>query len=829
MYSILAYQGMDCRRASIPWLLFVSVLVLGFIRVANAGPQMIVRPMKIVETLSPGESFRTSMTIENSSADHRHSGTTVVGLAKDKQEGKWVVLDQNTSDSENANLERAMSCGDWISLGKKVIHESNVEAPQTTSVDVTIQIPADAGGTYWAAIKVSLVPSGSHMPVRYEYIVPVMLEVKGGDAFLDVAELIHGWQANYGRIHNLRYKLSDTAVASEGSEERQPRPNSREVIRSGECFLVRRSVYPWVGQNKRAEEIDSYDGMVRKTYTSFNRRGKIQARAYSGVSRMGIYLGRAGLLPSLTDKDIERWLSRDSIRVLPKLQFVAGQWCHVIEVGDNGNADAERYWIAQDKGMLLMRYWSPGHHREIQRIASVQTDMGEIWYPKEATRELVSQDGKRRSLDKLTVDYFEPHIKVDQNVFEIEFPIGTRINDEIRGIQYKKETFARDRDWKSEEKLRATKQRVNNRKAESIRKGLYKKQAPSLSVSKWIISPNDPVHIPDRTTILYFWGMYARFPKSKMALINECVRELAKDGISFLSIHRFCEDSAELEKWADEYSIEFPIGVDTKTESTDFWGGKTHRAYGVDGWHNAVMIGSNGRIIPVHNPWIRKLSKVIPLYSHNPAHTMDPPTVVPKKWHAHSLQPNTKTTGAFFLYRPDSMDLRLRAVACRHPSVEVSCFNKMDAGQIVYELRATALAPDWGEESIEEAINFRVEENGKEASYAIPVHLSSRPVFDPLSYVYLGMVPPNKETVKRMYLTPNLPRDHVTLTAISASDEVHVHLPDETVHGDNKIPVELHFTGDKPGSHRGVISLRVRHKQSDRVVDMELKYTAIVK
>lgn len=256
-----------------------------------------------------------------------------------------------------------------------------------------------------------------------------MCSAENRNAFWDLDEIRDEWKANYGFINSVKCKLSETVIEYEGAT----RPGSVyfETVVDGDRFFLRRPVTPSGWQNKTMVKTSSFDGAIGKEYYPWKKRGKIYAGKPStpGSDIMKIYLG-------LFNVELEH--DTPNVKVLPNLESVAGQLCHVIEFGDFASYGS-RTWVAHEKGMLLMKHVRLGkvsHIREVQRIACAKTDIGDTWYPVEATREIISTKQLSRSVHRLSVEYFEPDIDVDPNVFEIDFPIGTRISDEIRRISY---------------------------------------------------------------------------------------------------------------------------------------------------------------------------------------------------------------------------------------------------------------------------------------------------------------------------------------------------------------------------------------------------------
>jgi hypothetical protein len=113
--------------------------------------------------------------------------------------------------------------------------------------------------------------------------------------------------------------------------------------------------------------------------------------------------------------------------------------CHVVEIRDSKSGALTKYWAAHEKGMLLLRYvhqYAPDDFAkmEVTKIASVETDLGQVWYPGLVKWERKRDGGIHRR--EMRVHEFVPHIKVAPETFDIDFPVGTRVHDLIADISY---------------------------------------------------------------------------------------------------------------------------------------------------------------------------------------------------------------------------------------------------------------------------------------------------------------------------------------------------------------------------------------------------------
>jgi hypothetical protein len=289
-------------------------------------------------------------------------------------------------------------------------------------------------------------------------------------AFLDAQTLYDGWQANYGNIKSMKFRLSEArGFLDEGGVSTYSTWHHWEKIEDGKRVYVRSSNREIGFADANTAVIYAFDGRVGKQY-------------FPGQKQGAVYLGLRGALPEIRNpmrqcldggtmhisnimdgtEEGMRKLVEDlmdefpegiplftfnfvvsqkagRIRVLPGLESVAGPFCHVIEMGDPESGYYRKFWLAHEKGMLLMPYVNQeGPERynrmEVAEIASVKTDVGQVWYPSLVIREGNGTGRDRRH--EIRVHEFMPHIKVPPETFDIGFPIGTRVLDTLAKVSY---------------------------------------------------------------------------------------------------------------------------------------------------------------------------------------------------------------------------------------------------------------------------------------------------------------------------------------------------------------------------------------------------------
>ncbi len=299
-------------------------------------------------------------------------------------------------------------------------------------------------------------------------------------AFLDAQTIHDGWEANYAHIESVKFKLLHRLVHAEGSRtERLVRFSHYEKVKDGKRIYVRHTTSAAGFENEVGVIIMSFDGSIGKNYKPWLKEGGIYrglsgatieyknpmegyllsepieikvlkpVKSSSNVKDNSFIIKYLKLREKLKDKypggvptftyDFVMGRELGYVRVLPELESVAGQMCHVVEIVQDQDGPVRKYWFAHEKGMLPLRFfknYENGNYtrKEVLKIASAETDVGEIWYPRVATREL--KNGDRIFQHELIVYEFVPHIKVPPETFDIDFPDGTRVNDSIVNISY---------------------------------------------------------------------------------------------------------------------------------------------------------------------------------------------------------------------------------------------------------------------------------------------------------------------------------------------------------------------------------------------------------
>lgn len=277
---------------------------------------------------------------------------------------------------------------------------------------------------------------------------------EGSKAFLDVRTILDAWEANYGSIRSMKVAYSVKINEKRGPES-APLKRSFQVARieDGKRYHIAYSEAEQGLADKNSVVQSSFDGQATKLYMAMRRLGRIDAglqdTTYASTNDVQrLMMMKRVVIPAWKEEYPEGapWFSvllRDDpgtrwSKVLPELEQVGGEPCHVIERHRPGDANTDKLWVAHGKGMLLMRHEVIRDGKVIRRlemrtIASVMTDVGEFWYPREIHHES-SESGQVEW--ELTVDEFVPHVTIPPGTFDVHFPHGTFIADHIAGTEY---------------------------------------------------------------------------------------------------------------------------------------------------------------------------------------------------------------------------------------------------------------------------------------------------------------------------------------------------------------------------------------------------------
>ena len=273
-------------------------------------------------------------------------------------------------------------------------------------------------------------------------------------SYLNAEAILEAWKCNYGSIKNMRVAFSEKILEATIRENVSLKGNLTrnmhvERVEQGQRYHERYSM----SEDGFVDGLDflefAFDGNITREYWPKSKIGAIR-RGLTGrdvelMNRSTTYmLSDLSPDPQLPNRQprfvrlFEKYSSKQV--VLPDLEKVAGEMCHVIILtGEGSSARTYKIWVAQDKGMLPLKFQEYLGEKleaeiEVEKIAKTETSAGPIWYPAKARRLYNRTFGKIQY--EFVMKEFLPNIEVDENTFTFEFPKGTRINDHIVGFMY---------------------------------------------------------------------------------------------------------------------------------------------------------------------------------------------------------------------------------------------------------------------------------------------------------------------------------------------------------------------------------------------------------
>ena len=287
--------------------------------------------------------------------------------------------------------------------------------------------------------------------------------------FLDSASIVKSWEANYYRkLKNVDITYSEHLLATNLSEDTRGIPPELDPGRFTKDFYVARisdyhskryyvetatSKDSFVDHGKRLR--NAFDGEITTTYDPSVGLGCIRPGLLGSMYENIEDIKPIMLLTTFPSTDVDQYpegkpkltylFGRRETQVLPKIENVAGQPCHILktEVTPSGSEQRFEYtvWIAHDKDMLPMKYEETingelQESMEVEEIGVAETDVGAVWYPKSARRITSIPKPRGQITYRYLVDAFKPNIEVTKEAFTVKFPSGIRVIDKVRGIEY---------------------------------------------------------------------------------------------------------------------------------------------------------------------------------------------------------------------------------------------------------------------------------------------------------------------------------------------------------------------------------------------------------
>ena len=278
-------------------------------------------------------------------------------------------------------------------------------------------------------------------------------------AYMTAHALLLGWESTYGDIRNL-----DVSYSAHSEKFIPPSTDPKMERWSCEWFHV-----DFLGDNIRyvtrfsssekgfADEksivAGSFSGNSGMQYLGATRKGEVGPGKPGSnqcdqilnwlflqghVKSEKLQLSKPRLLSLFKDLNAPGAPMLTGVIVRPRLEQVAGQWCHVIERTGLPPEQTRVAWLAHERGMVLMKVVDDvsavnGLRLEVKELKKSQFGGGELWYPQKA-RIIQSFAGTEEYA--LDIHRFRLNIELQDSMFKLEFPKGTRIYDANLDIIY---------------------------------------------------------------------------------------------------------------------------------------------------------------------------------------------------------------------------------------------------------------------------------------------------------------------------------------------------------------------------------------------------------
>lgn len=180
-----SYMGM---RNAIVQKGLVYVVGIIFVILLSGGPafgQLIVQPMRLDLTPSPGETLRTSFDLQNHDPNTNMVDLSLVDITQ-WEDGTWRIIEPDDKTFDRTTLS---SCKDWISFDAGRVE---VRPLRIVPINVTLKVPPRKRGFYAAGILASLTrPSGiPQVSVVVRFLVPVLVNIQQGRTLQHKVEML---------------------------------------------------------------------------------------------------------------------------------------------------------------------------------------------------------------------------------------------------------------------------------------------------------------------------------------------------------------------------------------------------------------------------------------------------------------------------------------------------------------------------------------------------------------------------------------------------------------------------------------------------------------
>lgn len=151
------------------------LLLAFFLALSGAGKEasalsLLVKPMTLELAGQPGSTVTATLEVRNTDSAEPQLAEIVSRELLQSADGGWTYDKPNDKPTAHSSLS-------WLTVSQPSMQ---IPPLTTTPLDITIRIPRNARGSYYAALLVRNVPKSQRgIPIVMQFLVPVLIEVGG--------------------------------------------------------------------------------------------------------------------------------------------------------------------------------------------------------------------------------------------------------------------------------------------------------------------------------------------------------------------------------------------------------------------------------------------------------------------------------------------------------------------------------------------------------------------------------------------------------------------------------------------------------------------------
>lgn len=338
------------------------------------------------------------------------------------------------------------------------------------------------------------------------------------------------------------------------------------------------------------------------------------------------------------------------------------------------------------------------------------------------------------------------------------------------------------------------------------------RNAPPLHVKEWLLRP--PVidkWPPDKFTVLEFWDKTCGPCVGSIHENNELAEWIRTKGGLFVSIHSAGGEPDKVIDFMANHNVQYAVGMDEPDNRRIYWSSATFAEYGIDGIPSYVTINESGRVISYRDMTVERLKKLLEQDANNEAlaeagrKEARKLTAIPNSWLAGGFEPDSKIQGRFFVFRPETPDLKINKVEITNEAVKSEISKHSIEGQTLYEVALTTVAPDWGQK-LEGYVTLTTEHSNMEELLIIPYNLRAKSLAGCVSpVIWFGTVRIGQKTTRAITLQNDANRN-IIVKPVSTPANLKLSVAGREQKSNN-FAVECGFSSNKSGFHKGTVEL----------------------